>query len=108
MSIRLDKFLKLARLVKRRSVAQEMIELGAVRLEGRTCKPAAEVREGSVLEVAYMNRVLKVRVLCAEEALLKRPGTTAWEQMVERPVSPDQNPWTAQTTMSKPAPSGPA
>ena len=91
--MRLDKFLKLARLVKRRSAAQEMIELGAVRIDGRTCKPAAEVREGSVVEVAYMNRVLKVRVLCADEALLKRPHTVSWEQIEERPVSPDENPW---------------
>ena len=91
--MRLDKFLKLARLVKRRSAAQEMIELGAVRIDGRTCKPAAEVREGSVVEVAYMNRVLKVRVLCADEALLKRPHTVSWEQIEERPVSPDEKPW---------------
>ena len=91
--MRIDKFLKLARLVKRRSAAQEMIELGAVRLDGRACKSSAEVREGGVLEVAYMNRVLKARVLCAEEALLKRPGTVSWEQVEERPVSPDENPW---------------
>ncbi len=91
--MRLDKFLKLARLVKRRSAAQEMIELGAVRLDGRVCKPAAEVREGSIVEIAYMNRVLKARVLCADEALLKRPHTVGWEQLEERPVSPDENPW---------------
>ena len=91
--MRIDKFLKLARLVKRRSAAQEMIELGAVRLDGRPCKSSAEVREGAVLEVAYMNRVLKVRVLCSDEALLKRPGTVAWETLGERPVAPDRNPW---------------
>ena len=91
--MRIDKFLKLARLVKRRSAAQEMIELGAVRLDGRPCKSSAEVREGAVLEVAYMNRVLKVRVLCADETLLKRPGTVAWETIGERPVAPDRNPW---------------
>ena len=45
--MRIDKFLKLARLVKRRSAAQEMIELGAVRLDGRACKSSAEVREGA-------------------------------------------------------------
>ena len=56
--MRLDKFLKLARLVKRRTVAQEMIELGAVRLEGRECKPSSEVREGNVIEIAYINRVM--------------------------------------------------
>lgn len=91
--MRIDKFLKLARLVKRRSAAQEMIELGAVRLDGRSCKSSAEVREGAVLEVAYMNRVLEVRVLCSDEALLKRPGTVAWETIGERPVAPDRNPW---------------
>ncbi|MDO4785667.1 MAG: S4 domain-containing protein [Fretibacterium sp.] len=94
--MRLDKFLKLARLVKRRNAAQEMIELGAVRLDGRSCKSSAEVREGAVLEVAYMNRVLKVRVLCAEEALLRRPGTVSWEAVEERAVMPDQSPWPSE------------
>lgn len=91
--MRLDKFLKLSRLVKRRTAAQEMIELGAVRIDGRTCKPAAEVREGSVIEVAYMNRVITARVLCADEAMLRRPNTVSWEQISERSVSPDANPW---------------
>ena len=91
--MRLDKFLKLARLVKRRTVAQEMIELGAVRLDGRVCKPSAEVREGNIIEVAYVNRVLKVKVLCADEAILKRPKTISWEQLDERPVKPDENPF---------------
>ncbi len=91
--MRLDKFLKLARLVKRRTVAQEMIELGAVRISGRTCKPAAEVHENDIIEIAYMNRVLKVKVLCDDEAILKRPHTVSWEQISERPVKPDENPW---------------
>lgn len=91
--MRLDKFLKLARLVKRRTVAQEMIELGAVRLDGRPCKPSAEVREGSILEIAYINRVLKVKVLIADEAILKRPKTISWEQLDERPVKPDEKPF---------------
>lgn len=100
--MRLDKFLKLARLVKRRSVAQEMIELGAVRINSsstpdglpeRICKPAAEVKEGDIIEIAYINRVLKVKVLCADEAILKRPHVISWEQISERPVKPDENPW---------------
>ena len=91
--MRLDKFLKLARLVKRRTVAQEMVELGAVRLEGRECKPSSEVREGNVLEIAYINRVLKVRVTCADEAMLRRPKTISWEPLEERPVKPDEKPF---------------
>lgn len=91
--MRLDKFLKLARLVKRRTAAQEMIELGAVRLDGRECKSSAEVREGSIIEIAYINRVLKVKVLCADEAVLKRPKTISWEQLDEKPVKPDEKPF---------------
>ena len=91
--MRLDKFLKLARLVKRRTVAQEMIELGAVRLNGREAKPSSEVRDNDTLEIAYINRVLKVKVLCSDEAILKRPKTISWEQLDERPVKPDEKPF---------------
>lgn len=91
--MRLDKYLKLARLVKRRTVAQEMIDLKAVRINGRECKPSSEVREGDVIEIAYINRVLKVKVLCADEAVLKRPKVISWEQIEERQVRPDERPF---------------
>ena len=91
--MRLDKFLKAARLVKRRTVAQELAEIGAVKLGGRTCKPSAEVVEGSTIDIAYMTRVLKVRVLCADEQLLKRPKTIAYEVLEERQVPANERPW---------------
>ena len=91
--MRLDKFLKAARLVKRRTVAQEMVEVGAVRIDGRMCKPSSEVLEGRTLEIAYMARVLKVKVLCADEQLLKRPQTTAYEVVEERRVQVSERPW---------------
>ena len=91
--MRLDKFLKAARLVKRRTVAQEMIEIGAVRIDGRTCKPSSEVLEGRAVEIAYMARVLKVKVLCADEQLLKRPQTIAYEVLEERQVPANERPW---------------
>ena len=80
-------------MVKSRTVAQEMVEIGAVRLNGRTCKPSAEVAEGSTVEIAYMTRVLKVKVLCADEQLLKRPKTIAYEVLEERQVPANERPW---------------
>jgi ribosomal 50S subunit-recycling heat shock protein len=91
--MRIDKFLKMTHLVKRRTAAQEMVDVGAVRIDGRTCKPSAEVVEGRMVEIAYMTRVLKVKVLCADEALLKRPQTAAYEVMEERQVSAIERPW---------------
>lgn len=90
--MRLDKFLKLSRLVKRRTVAQEMTEIGAVRLNGRQCKSAAEVRNGDAVEVAYPRRVLKVRVECADESALRR-GASAYCIIDERQVCQDDKPW---------------
>ncbi|MDR2174907.1 MAG: RNA-binding S4 domain-containing protein [Synergistaceae bacterium] len=91
--MRIDKFLKASRLVKRRTAAQEMIEVGAVRVNGRPCKSSSEVSEGCVVDVAYTARVLTVRVLCADEQLLKRPQTAAYELLEERGARPDEKPW---------------
>ena len=90
----LDKFLKLSRLVKRRTVAQEMVSIGAVRLNGRECKPAAEVRRGDRVEIAYPTRLLSLEVLCADEAAMKRmpPGET-WALIEEKRVNPAEKPW---------------
>ena len=54
--IRLDKFLKLSQLVKRRTAAQEMIGVGAVRVNGRKVKPVSDVKAGDLIEVAFPRR----------------------------------------------------
>lgn len=90
--MRIDKFLKLSRLVKRRSVAQEMVEIGAVRLGGRAVKPSAEVRAGDKIEIAFPRRVLAVEVLTVDERALKH-GETAASVLEERRLSEDERPW---------------
>lgn len=90
--MRIDKFLKLSRLVKRRTVAQEMVEIGAVRVGGRTVKPSAEVKIGDRVEIAFPRRVLVVEVLVADERALKH-GETAASMIEERRLSEDERPW---------------
>lgn len=70
--MRVDLFLKLAHLVKRRTVAKEMVELGAVKLNGRTVRPSAEVRVSDRIEVAYPRRLVVLDVLTDDEKLIKR------------------------------------
>jgi len=65
--VRIDLFLKLSRLVRRRSVAREMIELGAVKLNGRLVRPSAEVRVSDRIQVAYPGRLLLVEVVTVQE-----------------------------------------
>ncbi len=70
--MRVDLFLKLSRLVKRRTAAKEMVELGAVKLNGRIVRPSAEVRVSDRIEVAYPRRLVILDVLTDDERLIKR------------------------------------
>jgi ribosomal 50S subunit-recycling heat shock protein len=90
--VRVDRFLKLSRLVKRRTVAAEMVTVGAVRLNGRTVKPAADVDAGDTLEVAFPRRMLRIAVLSADETVLRR-GAPSYRIEEERPLCPDERPW---------------
>ncbi|MFM7389236.1 MAG: RNA-binding S4 domain-containing protein [Vampirovibrionales bacterium] len=61
--MRLDKYLKMARLIKRRTLANELCDLGGVCLNGRVAKASSTVREGDELELSFGNRLLRVRIL---------------------------------------------
>ena len=70
--MRLDKFLKVARLAKRRAEAKSALEAGKIVAGGRALKPGHEVRAGDVLEIHYVRKILTVRVLAVPERVL--PG----------------------------------
>ena len=61
--MRLDKFLKVSRLIKRRSVANTVSEMGRVLVNGTPAKPAKQLKVGDIIEIEYSNRVEKVEVL---------------------------------------------
>ncbi|MDR3333253.1 MAG: RNA-binding S4 domain-containing protein [Synergistaceae bacterium] len=90
--MRIDKFLKLSRLVKRRAVACEMVDVGAVRLNGRKVKPSAEVRDSDVIEVAYPKRIIRAEVITADERTIKRGGASV-RVTEDRRLAEDEIPW---------------
>ncbi|HLN46692.1 MAG TPA: RNA-binding S4 domain-containing protein [Magnetospirillaceae bacterium] len=68
--MRLDKFLKVSRLAKRRTEAKEALDAGRIELDGRAVKPSHVVKVGDELLIHYASRDLRVRVL----SLPERPG----------------------------------
>ncbi|HUY41475.1 MAG TPA: S4 domain-containing protein [Candidatus Dormibacteraeota bacterium] len=60
--MRLDKFLKVARLAKRRSEAHEALEHGRILKDGVALKPAYAVKPGDILEIRYATRCVTIRV----------------------------------------------
>ena len=65
--MRIDKFLKVSRLIKRRTVANEACDAGRVSINGRTVKAGAEVKPGDTVSVAFGERTLTVEVLSVDE-----------------------------------------
>jgi ribosomal 50S subunit-recycling heat shock protein len=61
--MRLDKFIKMSRLIKRRTLASELCKLGGVLLNGRIAKAASTVKPGDELELQFGNRTLKARII---------------------------------------------
>ncbi len=61
--MRLDKFLKVSRLIKRRTVANDVSEAGRVLVNSIPSKPAKQIKQGDIIEIEYVNKTVKVRVL---------------------------------------------
>lgn len=69
--MRLDKFLKVSRLIKRRTVANEACDAGRVSINGKPAKASAAVKEGDILEIEFGNKEVKVEVLDVQETVRK-------------------------------------
>ena len=69
--MRLDKFLKVSRLIKRRTVANEACDAGRVLVNGKTAKASVKVKPGDVIEIQFGTRIVKVEVLELQETTKK-------------------------------------
>ena len=69
--MRLDKFLKVSRLIKRRTVANEACDAGRVYINEKVAKASAHVKEGDVIEIGFGNKTVKVEVLDVQETVRK-------------------------------------
>ena len=82
--MRLDKFLKVSRLIKRRTVANEICTAGRVQVNGRAAKPGTELKPGDVLEIGFGTGATRVRVLQIRETVRKEDADSLYE------ILPDQ------------------
>ena len=69
--MRLDKYLKVSRLIKRRTVANEACDAGRVMINGKTAKAGTDVKVGDVIEIGFGLRNVKVEVLDVQETTRK-------------------------------------
>lgn len=77
--MRLDKFLKVSRVVKRRTVANEVCTAGRVSINGRAAKPGAEVKVGDIIEISFGTGKTSIRVLGIQETVRKEKASEMYE-----------------------------
>jgi len=79
--MRLDKWLKNSRLIKRRTVANEACDAGRVTANGRAVKASYEVKVGDVLELKFGERITRVKVLSVQEIVGKADAAGMYEEV---------------------------
>lgn len=77
--MRLDKFLKVSRIIKRRTVANDACDTEHVMVNGKRAKASYDVKENDIIEITFGQRTLKVKVLDIREHALKADASSMYE-----------------------------
>lgn len=77
--MRIDKFLKVSRLIKRRTIANEACDAGRITVNGKIVKASYDVKPQDIIEIKLGERILKVRVLEILEHVLKNDASSLYE-----------------------------
>lgn len=81
--MRLDKFLKVSRIIKRRTLSKEIAEADRVKVNGKVAKPSTKLKIGDEIEIEFGRSILKVRVLMLKEHVLKDESSSLYEVIEE-------------------------
>lgn len=84
--MRLDKFLKISRLIKRRTVANDACDASRVSVNGKSAKASYDVKMGDVISLSFGTKEISVRVLDIKETTKKTEAAGMYEIISETPV----------------------
>ncbi len=82
-SMRLDKFLKVSRIIKRRSVANDACDTGHVTVNGKDAKPGTAIRPGDVLGVRFGERLHRYEILSVSDHVMKQDAAGMYRLLEE-------------------------
>lgn len=81
--MRLDKFLKVSRIIKRRTVANEACDGGRVQVNGKPAKPGAEVKPGDILEIRFGSQIGQYEILSINEHASKADAADLYRTITQ-------------------------
>ncbi len=81
--MRLDKYLKVSRIIKRRTVAKEIADKGRIQVNGQIAKSSTSVKIGDIIKILFGNKTLEIRVLDLKDTTKKEEAKDLYEIMSE-------------------------
>lgn len=81
--MRLDKFLKVSRLIKRRTLAKEVADVGRIEVNGRVAKPSTELKVGDLISLDFGSRIVKVEVTALANSVAKNEAAELYKVVDE-------------------------
>jgi len=85
--MRLDKFLKVSRLIKRRTLAKEVADQGRISINGKTAKASSEVNVGDELEIRFGQRLMTVKIEKLQETTRKEDADSMYTILKDERVN---------------------
>lgn len=87
IKMRLDKYLKVSRLIKRRTLAKEASEKERIMVNGHSSKPSKEVKEGDILTIIYGKKIVEVKVISLIDSTKKQDASLMYELVSEKTIN---------------------
>jgi len=84
--MRLDKYLKVSRIIKRRSIAKEVADNGRILVNGRVAKSSTKLSEGDIIEIQFGNKIVVIKVLELRDSTKKEESKNMFEIVEEKRV----------------------
>lgn len=91
--MRVDKYLKVSRILKRRTISKELADNQRIEINGRVVKPSHEVNVGDIVTITFGNRKLEIRVLSTQDVKKKQEASDMYEIVSETRLESEDNQW---------------
>ncbi|MCL2681259.1 MAG: RNA-binding S4 domain-containing protein [Streptococcaceae bacterium] len=88
--MRLDKFLKVSRLIKRRPIAKEVADKGRVKINDKLAKSSTDVKSEDIIKIRFGNKIVQVRVLEIREFTRKEDAEKMYEILKETRINAEE------------------
>lgn len=77
--MRIDKYLKITRLIKRRTISKEIIDCGLVKINGKIAKPSSEIKVDDIITLHLGNKTIKIRVTKIQQNCVKEETSNLYD-----------------------------